>query len=366
VRALLSSAVLLLTWRAASADPVVTDVRIGGYVQPQVRLKQNDPQAPFDEDGFRLRRARLLLGGRFDPDCGFDVRVRVEAEATPEFQLLDAYVEATGELPAHGAWRLAVGQVKAPFSRQTLVSDANLQMVEKAGLVELAPDRQLGVTGTLLVPALRWVELSAGLFNGEGRNLIDNSDENFMVVGRVAVRPIGARAPLVESALGEDQLSVAASAFHDVRDVGDYDETVLGLGADAFVSWNGLSATVEYLWRETTFPDAAPRVDFVSEGINVQAGWLLPLPGWAYRRLEIQGRFEELDRNDAIPIENPGYENQSTRSYAVGLGWYQRGHALKVQLTAAHVEEVEDIDRQGDDATYDNDYLLVQVTARLE
>jgi hypothetical protein len=365
---MLSWMAVLLLPSLARAQPV--DVSIGGYVQPQVRLRQNAEGVPFDEDGFRLRRARVLLGATRPVGC-VDVRVRIEGEMTPEFQLLDGYLEVVGRLSGRGAWRAAFGQVKAPFSRQTLLSDSALQLVEKAALTELAPDRQLGLTATLLVPHLPWIELSAGVFNGEGRNLVDNADESFLYAGRIALRPIGPEEPLpeeplIESALGRDQLSIALDVFHNVRDVGDYDETTLGLGGDAFVSWNGLSATFEYLLRKTTFTEGSPRVDFDAQGINAQVGWLLPIPGALYRRLEIAARLEEIDRNDVIPIENPGDENQSLRTYTAAVSWYPRGHALKAQLNLSHVQEVEDVDRDGGDATYANDTILFQVTYRME
>jgi len=284
-------------------------VRLGGYIQPQIRLRQNSP-APFDEDGFRLRRARLTASASRDFP-GLELHVKMEAELTPEFQLMDAYAGARGDLVAGGAWQVDFGQVKAPFSRQTLLSDAVLQLPEKAQLTSLASDRQLGARFIVNLPAVPQVEISGGMFNGEGRNQIENIDQKFLYVGRLAFRPIGWDAPMIESGFGPDQLSFAVSAGRNVSDLGSYDQTITLLGADAFFSMYGVSGTVEYLWRKTDISsDVSP--DFESQGLNVQAGYLLPIPGFE-RMLEVAGRYEEFDLrypNADFPILGPGDETR--------------------------------------------------------
>src|SRR5262249_11781429 len=147
-----------------------------------------------------------------------------------------------------GWWRITAGQHFTPFSRQTITPAAALQMVDFAQLVALTPGRQLGLSGTLAVPRVPWLQLSAGVFNGKGINIVENLDQNFMYVGRVAFRPIGDRAPLLESALGPDAVWVAADVSYTKKKLGDFSEHDLLVGADAFVSLRGFSAYVEYLW----------------------------------------------------------------------------------------------------------------------
>jgi hypothetical protein len=346
-------------------------LRIGGYAQPQIKVRQNDDVAQFDEDGFRLRRARLTLEGTRPPARGEGVEFgfQLEAELTPVFTLLDAFVSARGELMAGGAWQVDLGQVKAPFSRQTLVSDARLQLPEKALLTAFAPDRQLGLRASIDVPWVPMVELSGGVFNGEGRNQLENIDEELLYVGRLAVRPIGPRAPLIEGAFGPDAVAVAVSAARNVATTGAFEETITLLGGDVFASWNGISGTVEYLWRRSDFPDGATQLDFRSEGLNAQLGYLLPIPGYLDRKLEVAARYEEADARGPsadFPIEGPGDPNQSVRNYQLGLSYYHAEHALKAQLSLSHNTEVETRDRNDADATYDNDTLLLQVTYVLE
>lgn len=334
------------------------DVSFGGYLQPQLRLRQDDDVAQADEDGFRVRRARVAALATRKLD-GFEASAELEIEASPELTLLDAYVTAQACLGGGGRWRLDVGQVKAPVSRQALLSDGRLAFVEKPELAGLAPDRQIGARAAIDVPYLPRVRIAGGIFDGEGRNQAGNVDEQFLYTGRVEVR-IGADAELAESAQGGDHAVAAASVARQRLDAGDGLEVVTTFGGDVAFAWQGLSGTVEYLEVRHGFVDQA-RPDYHANGIVAQLSYLLPVAA-LHRRLEIGARWEEIDRNDTIPIVRRGHPDQSLRYYTAALSWYQRAHALKLQFSASHIVEVEDRDAGGADATYANDTLLVQAT----
>lgn len=340
-------------------------VGVGGYLQPQFRLRQNDPVAPFDEDGFRLRRARLLAKGRGTIGA-IEYGIDLEAELTPSFQLLDAYVSAKSDLSQHGAWSLAAGQLKAPFSRQTLLSDSALAFVDKPELASLAPDRQLGLRGTLRVPAAPWVQLAAGVFNGEGKNQPQNIDEHLMYVGRIELRPLGWDAPLEESAFGKTFVTLAGSVARNVVESGDGTETDLYLGGDLAGAWHGVSGSAEYTWVRHNFATGSAQPNYHGNGVMAQVSYLLPLPGrWAHK-VEVGARIEEIDRNDTVPIAQKGDPNQSLRYFTGALNYYHWKHALKLQLLGSHIVELENRDRNGNPAGYNNDQLLLQATFRME
>lgn len=349
---------------ASTSTPDHHTLTIGGYLQPQLRLRQDDPQVGFDEDGFRVRRARVELGdevryGRLR------LRARIEVEVATQVELQDGYVSAESCLRGGGAWRLDAGQLKVPVSRQALLSDSRLAFVDKPELASLAPDRQLGAAGTVTVPYAPWLVVSGGMFDGEGKNQGGNVDQRFLYAGRIEVRPIGRDVGLAESALGGDYVVVGASAAQNRIATGADVERTRTFGADLAFGWHGVSGAVEYLEvrhhrRLGGYPD------FRANGIDVQLAYLVPLPGRWDRHLEIGARLDEIDRNDAVPIERPGDPEQSLRSYHLAATWYQRGHDLKLQIDAAHVVEVEDITRNRVDARYRNDTVLVQATYRLE
>ncbi len=366
VRLILSCAVLT-TAAIAHGEPAATAAGFalhgGGYLQPQLRLRANDPVAPFDEDGFRVRRARVL--GRAERTIGrVDVTVNLESELTPDFRLLDASVAAASCLPGGGGWRVEAGQFKAPVSRQALLSDSRLGFVDKPELASLAPDRQLGAMATLNVPHAPMARLSAGLWNGEGVNQGGNVDEHFLFAGRAEVRLLGRDAPLAESALAGRALWLGGSGGREARNSGDTTETLTTVGGDVAFALAGVSGSVEYLQVEHAFSgDARPA--YRANGVVGQLAYLLPPLGVA-GRLEVAARVEEIDRNDTVPIIRPGDPDQSLRYYTGGVSWYLDGHDLKLQVTGSHIVEVEDRDRTGGDAAYHNDTLLVQVTTRIE
>jgi len=355
---------LLLLPAVASAEDVAESTTeptftIGGYVQPQARIRQDDDVAQFDENGFRFRRARLTLGAQRTMGP-ITYEVELESELTPEFQLLDAYVTATASLPFDGTWRIALGQIKAPVSRQTLLSDSRLSFVEKAELSNLAPDRQPGALGSIALPHLPMVAISAGVFNGEGRNQVQNVDQRFLYAGRIEARPIGRDVKLSESVHDGDYVAVGISAARNTTGTGTSRETALSLGADVAFAMEGASGSVEYLQVEHTFSMGSVLPEYRANGFAAQAAYLL------FGKLEVGARFEEIDRNDTIPIVAVGDANQSLRYFTGALTWYQAEHDLKVQLQASHIQEIEDLDQNLNDATYANDTILLQAQYRME
>lgn len=361
-RFLVASLVLLVLSSTAAADEGPLPVTIGGYVQPQFRLRENSA-ADNDTDGFRFRRARLTAAAERESH-GVELGVDIEIELTPEVQLLDGYVTAIGALPAEGTWRVDVGQLKAPFSRQELLSDSRLAFVEKAELGGLAPGRQIGGRLGVAIPGIPMVELWAGLFNGEGRNQVQNIDQNYLWVGRIEVKPIGRDARLAESGF-EDHVTLGGSVTRNTLDIGDGLEKITSYGGDAAAAWHGISAAFEMTLVDHVFPTGI-QADYQARGIAGHAAYLLPLGGFLDRKLEVGARFEEIDRNDAVPVDNPGDPAQSLQLLTGALSYYHARHDLKAQLTFSHVIEVEKEDRVGGSIVHDNDILLLQVTARME
>ena len=349
---------------ALAPKPREHTLTVGGYLQPQARLRQDDPAVGFDEDGVRVRRARVELADRVRFGW-LTLRAQIEVEVATAVDLQDGYLSAGSDLFGGGAWRIDAGQLKAPVSRQALLSDSRLAFVEKPDLASLAPDRQLGVDVAIDVPYAPWLVVTAGMFDGEGKNQGGNVDQRFLWAGRVEARPLGRKVALAESNLGADYLVIGASAAQNRGQTGGSVERTRTFGADLAFGWQGLSGAAEYLEvRHHRAGGGAP--DFKGNGVVAQLSYLLPLPGrWAHH-LEVGVRLDEIDRNDAIAIERPGDPDQSLRSYHVAATWYQHGHDLKLQVDAAHIVEVEDITRNRVDARYRNDTVLVQATYRLE
>lgn len=338
-------------------------IRPGGFLQPEFRMRQDAPGAPDDTDGFRLVRARLTATGvgKVGP---LEVGAYFEMELQPAFSLYDAYVTVAHRLTADDLISLDAGQMRVPISRQQLLSDTRLSFVDKAQIGSIAPDRDLGARLTYARPHIR---VMAGAFNGEGRDQGQNINESYLEAGRVEITPIGEQAPYAESAFAGTWLSIGASVGHDRLTPGSYTEKETFLGADLSGSWHGLSGTFEYLQVQHDFSQATGGVslqpNYKANGFTAQVAYLLPLTIGA---LEIGARVEEIDRNDQTPIVSIGDPNQSERIYSGVISYYLKQHRAKLQLQYSHFDEIENKTATGQDATYDNDQLLLQLTYRVE
>jgi hypothetical protein len=340
----------------------------GGIAQPEamwVQTQDNSKITNPQQSGFVLNHARGYAMGKYRGRYLY-WEARIEAEFVPSFTLLDAYAAVSGELPKQGYWKITAGQHFVPFSRQTSLSVGDLQFTNYAQLVSLTPGRQLGATATLAIPYAPWLQAQVGMYNGKGINIIQNIDNNFEYVGRLAFRPIGPRAPLIESALGPDAVWVAVDFSYNRQNFGTYNQYQWLVGADAALSMKGFSFYGEYLWGHTTYSANAPKQKFHEQGINLQAGYLLPIPGFLYRRLEVAFRFEAVAPNQTVPITGPGDPTQARASYVAGVSYYHRGHNLKLQLNYFHNQELDDKTPDGRDATYRNDSVVLSMTYRLE
>ena len=365
---------LVLASSVAAAEPPASAVSIGGYLQPQFRLRENSP-AQFDQDGFRFARARAVAEGKTRAG-DLLLSAFVEAELQPTFGLQDGYAsvadtwQAPGRSDLPGQLQLDAGQMRVPLSRQQLLSDSRLSFVDKAQIATIAPDRDLGVRLTV-APALAPFRVIAGVFNGEGKNQVENINEGYLYAARVEAALAGRDAPLAESAFGGGMLVAALSYGRNTLARGDGTEVLAYLGADVAASYEGLSASCEFVIVRHRFdgtdPATLPR-PFDANGWVAQVAYLIPepLPPLGHGRLELAARVEEIDRNNTIPIPQLGDPNQSVREITGVVSYYLRQHSLKAQLAVSHFTEVEDRTAIGGEAAYDNDQLLLPVTYRID
>ena len=238
------------------ASPGSFTPKVGGYIQAR--------ETYMDGPGLTgiLNRARISVEGPMPNHFSYRLMAEYEAAATAPtataaVTLRDAFIKWT-----NGNFVATVGQYKAPFSREYLMSITTMETPDRAGIENLGPKRDIGVTAEyILVPDLT---ISAGVFNGEGQNASFNRDSTVMVVGRVAGRPL----PHV-------QLGASGTASGS-------DSTRIGL--EAGVDYGGFSARGEYMRLKR---DAAGTRDEGWYGLatyRVAAGLSLVLRQEAYDR----------------------------------------------------------------------------------
>src|SRR5207245_6537458 len=171
---------------------------LGGFVQ--MNLEDGDVSA-FEgrfgqtalKDRFRLRRARINLTGDFAEN--FDFKIEGDFEQNDgtsgnrtDFSGTDIWLN-WHQFP--GA-QIKVGQYKAPFGLEQLTPDTALFIIERSlPTGAITPERQIGVQlwgkpfTTVWPDQKDLLTYYDGIFNGNGRNINNNDNNNFMYVGRL-------------------------------------------------------------------------------------------------------------------------------------------------------------------------------------
>jgi len=354
--------------REAAANYTPVTVRIGGYLQPQFRLRENS-LVQNDEDGFRFARVRpIFSAGTYVGNL--EVGGLLELELQPQVITIDAYATVQRKLPHGGTFRLDFGQMRTPISRMQLISDQNTSFVDKAQIATIAHDRDFGARVTIVPPKLPQLKIIAGSFNGEGINQLTNINESFLHAVRVELAPFGRHDPLFDAFAGKF-LTLGLSYGHNKLTRGDFKEIVQYRGIDLTGAYKGLSGSIEYLEVLHDFEGSDPTtlsVPFKANGWSAQLAYVLPikLPPFKRGRFEIGARVEEIDRNDTFPIPTAGDPNQSVIAATGVITYYLREHGMKVALAFEHFTEKEDLTVGLQNATYDNDQLILQLTYRLD
>ncbi len=273
-----------------------------------------DPEA---DPGFSIARARLGLDG-FLPvgDAGpgqvdYALSVGVAApydaisEGSESLQLVDAF--GRWALPSSiGLSSVSVGIQRVPFSREAMISSADLVFEERAvGTNWLLPGREVGAAASQSLslgddPEGNQLLLRVGAFNGNGA-LFGDDDPGLLAAGRLELILGDAYrtwSPELEPALG---IGVAGSLDADVA------TSTQAFEADLLARYSVVTLMGELIRsriRPTQTDVAAPSV----AGATDRMGWLGQLSVWVPidgpQGIEIAGRYATFD--DAAALDNNG------------------------------------------------------------
>ena len=171
------------------------ELKLGGYIQMNFEdgavsaFEGRLPDGPNQvKDRFRLRRARVNLIGDFAEK--FDFKVEGDfgqgdglSGNRTGFSATDIFVN-WHQIPEAN---VKVGQWKAPFGLEQITPDTNIFTIERSlPTGALTPERQLGVQiwgkplTNLWPDQKELLTYYAGIFNGDGRNITVNDNNNFM------------------------------------------------------------------------------------------------------------------------------------------------------------------------------------------
>ncbi len=330
---------------------------LGGYIQ--MNLEDGEVSA-FEgrfgqtalKDRFRLRRTRINLTGDFAEN--FDFKVEGEFENSDgissnrtDFSGTDIFINWHQFAEAN----VKVGQWKAPFGLEQITPDPTLIIIERSlPTGAITPERQVGVQVwgkpfTNIWPAQKdLLTYYAGIFNGNGRNVTVNDNNNFMYVGRLELLPWQGKL------LGQtSSLKLGADVLNSRDDKGTNISQSLNLlvnsdgslspftlpGADERTAWSvdawfnlgPFDLIGEYLQEKVngrTVAGVPPGfADFTTNGFYVTGAYYL-IP----KKLQAAVRWEQL---------NPGQKgNDGIHSITAGLNYYIHGDDIKLMANYIH------------------------------
>src|SRR5438094_4448373 len=328
---------------------------LGGFIQ--ANFEDGDVSA-FEgrfgqtalKDRFRLRRARINLTGDFTEQ--FDFKLEGDFENSDGLNASRTAFEATDifinwhQFP----WaQIKMGQWKAPFGLEQTTPDTTLYTIERTlPTGAITPERQVGIQLWGKPLATVWPDHAdlltyyAGIFNGNGRNITNNDNNNFMYVSRL-------ESTLFKDVFGKGSfLKLGADILNSRDDKGTNISQSLNLlvnsdgslspfvlpGADERTAWSvdawlkmGPFDLIGEFLQERVHPRSAngpPGFDrFTTDGFYVTGGYYL-IP----KKLQAVVQWQHL---------NPGQTGNDGISSIVGaLNYYIRGDDLKLMVNYFH------------------------------
>jgi len=301
------------------------------------------------DDRFRLRRARIAVSGDFVEDFDFKLEgdfqqsdglsgSRTAFSGTDLFVNWHRYPEAN----------LKVGQFKAPLGLEQLTSAVRIFTAERTLVTgAITPQRQIGVQiwGEPLATASPGqkdlLSYKLGVFNGNGRNITINDNDQFMYAGRVE------STPLLEKWFDEDvrwRVGFNTLHAHDAANVNLSQAGNLALQTDGSLlafsthtpderwAW-GVDQTLtigpfdlvgEYL-EEKVRPrtGGASFREFTATGYYIQGSYYF----WE-KKLQFVSKWESFNPDQAA--------DDDLDSLTAGLNYYLSGDQIKLMLNYIH------------------------------
>jgi hypothetical protein len=317
------------------------ELNLSNRVQVRFTHEDLDPESSSqpERDSFRLRRMKTKMDGwAYTKDLTYELQVNFADSANV---LEDANVNYDFTRGKKAAM-LKIGQYKVPFGRQELTSSGSQQFVDRSTVSNtFARGRDIGVQlwGTPAAGKLDW---RVGVFNGNGRTVSRNDNDDLQLDARLQWAPLGdpkysegdfdsTDRPLFAVAAGyEASLREVAASGSTVAHQNDQDVAAF----DAVFKYKGFSVFGEMFDRENDRNEGLS--DFDDEGYTLQAGYFV-IP----RRFEVALRIAEFD-----PDSDSGDDERTENGVAVGWYWNKHNHKLQADFRELENEATDQKDRE--------------------
>lgn len=216
------------------------------------------------KNGFAVANMRLKLSGEFD--FGFGYAVQTNFVKSPS--LLDGFMYHK----FNKLLKVQIGQFKAPFSAEELISSSKIDFVNRAQVNLLALKRQIGLMVALNTDN-KLINFNAGIFNGNGTNT-SNDNNNFLYAARLLVKP---------SIGSEDKLEIAGNGAYSI----DSNDKINGkrtvFGADFRLEKSNFLLSSEFIYQKIE-----NGLVYKSSGYHITAGYKLS------DKIQVLGRWDSF------------------------------------------------------------------------
>lgn len=265
-------------------------------------------------DAFDLHRARLDAKGFITDKWSYEVYTEFAATT----KLLDAYTSYQ-----FGDYlKISAGQFKVPLSYESLVSDSQLEFIDRSQVVEALAGRSKDVIGNqngrdigiqvngsfAKVNDLYLFDYTLGIFNGAGYDVTTDNNNYKDIAARFGIHPL-------------KELSFGASLYEgeDIASGGTKSQARNRYGFDGRFVKGPFSITAEYLHGK----DAGVNKD----GWYAQAGYFV-IPKF----IQLEGKYDTFDPNKLNPTDR-------TNIYTAGVNFvFNQWTKLSIDYLFRHEE----------------------------
>ena len=317
------------------------------------------------DDRFRLRRMRINVTGEFAEHFDFklegefaqtDTALTVR-DATGRTLASNSTRTSFGGLDLWANWhrfpefQIKLGQYKAPFGFEQLSSDPKLLTAERSQVTSaLTPERQIGLQiwgkpfANVFPEQKDLVTYYAGVFNGNGRNVTVNDNDQYMFAGRLEVQPwkgkisgadawlkFGGNALSSRDASGTNLSPAGSVRVNSDGSLSSFTAPTAaereGYGFDTTFHWGPFDVTAEYLsqsYEARPVNGVMPTFsDFRAEGYSVQGGYFI-VP----KKLQLVTKYEHFNPGQII--------SDNLDSIIGGVTYYIHGDDVKLMANYIH------------------------------
>lgn len=336
----------------ASADGA-NAVKLRGLVQLDQRLFFDDGGGVAN-NGFVLRRARLITEGQFAKNYGFQLVTEFGGSSV-------SILDANFSIFVDKALQLKFGKFKAPVGLEQLQSDSWTFFNERSIVTNLVPNRDLGVqaSGDVLGGTVNYTFGAFGGLGDGGSTTNADFDNEKEIVGRLFIAPFknDASSSLQGLSFGlsgsSGRARTAAGRTSGYRTDGQqtffsYNATTVSDGRNRRISpqldyrHGSLGLVGEYVESAINVRPSAtgPKTELKNKAWQLAAGYVLTGEKSAYAGVvpatnfdiaagtwgafEIVARYADLKVDDAaFPLYASAATNaDEAKSYGLGLNWY--------------------------------------------